>query len=248
MGRVLKRVPTHFNWPLKKVWEGYINPYSGKECKHCERGYNKATQRLFEEWYGYHKCEWVQNPYRPSARYNKYSWNHNLTQEDVNALVEQNRLMDFTHTWSRENGWKEKNPPYVPTAEEVNQWSFQGFGHDSINCHVCVKARAKREGIYGLCSVCHGECIIYESEEARQKHDDWKEYEPPTGDGYQLWENTSEGSPSSPVFSDVNDLAEWCAEHATIFADIKVSKLNWLNMFNTNDFSYNDDNLGAVFI
>lgn len=248
MGRLLKRVPTHFNWPLKKVWEGYINPYRGKKCTNCERGYNEATQKLFDEWYGWDKCEWVQNPFRSSARYNKLAWNHNLTQEDVDALLEEDRLMDFTHTWTRGEGWKKKNPPYIPTVEEVNNWSLQGMGHDAINCHICVKARAQREGVYGLCSVCNGECVIYESEEAKQKYEDWKEYEPPVGEGYQLWENTSEGSPSSPVFDNAEDLANWCAENTTIFADIKISKNAWLRMFETGDFSYEDDRIGGVVI
>lgn len=56
--------------------------------------------------------------------------------------------------------------------------------------------------------------------------------EPPEGDGYQLWETTSEGSPVSPVFKTVEELAEWCEENATVFAKIKVSKEEWLKMFN----------------
>ena len=32
---------------------------------------------------------------------------------------------------------------------------------------------------------------------------------PPKGNGYQLWETTSEGSPMSPVFSSPEELAVW---------------------------------------
>lgn len=32
---------------------------------------------------------------------------------------------------------------------------------------------------------------------------------PPTGDGYQLWETVSEGSPISPVFATPEELATW---------------------------------------
>lgn len=52
-------------------------------------------------------------------------------------------------------------------------------------------------------------------------------YEPPKGDGYQLWKTTSEGSPASPVFLTLEELCEWCADNMTIFADIKVSKEEW---------------------
>ena len=33
--------------------------------------------------------------------------------------------------------------------------------------------------------------------------------EPPTGDGYQVWENVSEGSPISPVFATSEEIVQW---------------------------------------
>ncbi len=63
---------------------------------------------------------------------------------------------------------------------------------------------------------------------------DWRKHykvDPPTGEGYQLWETTSEGSPVSPVFKAAEDLAAWCEKNATVFADIKVSAKEWLKMF-----------------
>ena len=33
--------------------------------------------------------------------------------------------------------------------------------------------------------------------------------DPPQGDGYQIWETVSEGSPVSPVFENPEDLATW---------------------------------------
>jgi len=55
--------------------------------------------------------------------------------------------------------------------------------------------------------------------------------DPPKGDGWQLWETTSEGSPVSPVFKTAEELAEWCAENATAFADFRASREDWLKMF-----------------
>lgn len=55
--------------------------------------------------------------------------------------------------------------------------------------------------------------------------------DPPEGDGYQLWETTSEGSPASPVFESAEELAEWCEENATVFAGFKATKDEWLKMF-----------------
>ena len=53
---------------------------------------------------------------------------------------------------------------------------------------------------------------------------------PPTGEGYQLWETTSEGSPVSPVFQTMDELCEWCADNATTFASFKASKEEWREM------------------
>jgi hypothetical protein len=48
MGREVRRVPLDFDWPLKKVWKGYINPHS-KECAWCRgRGDTKQAQRFDE--------------------------------------------------------------------------------------------------------------------------------------------------------------------------------------------------------
>lgn len=53
--------------------------------------------------------------------------------------------------------------------------------------------------------------------------------EPPIGDGYQLWEHTSEGSPLSPVFSSKDDLLDWCSENETIVGK-KLTKEEWENV------------------
>lgn len=58
---------------------------------------------------------------------------------------------------------------------------------------------------------------------------------PPAGEGYQLWENTSEGSPMSPVFSTLEDLCAWCEENATVFADSKTSKEQWMKKLSGRD-------------
>lgn len=60
--------------------------------------------------------------------------------------------------------------------------------------------------------------------------DQWY-HDPPIGEGFQLWETTSEGSPISPVFASVEELADWCTENATTFASCKATKEQWLKMF-----------------
>lgn len=65
-------------------------------------------------------------------------------------------------------------------------------------------------------------------------HSDHKQtFAPPAGEGFQLWETTTEGSPVSPVFETLDGLCDWCEENATVFADIKATKEQWKQMFDS---------------
>ena len=221
--RTLKRVPLDFAAQRDKVWVGYINPYPGPlTCNLCVgSGYNTATNQIADEFYDLDGDG--------SRR-----WCNSITEDEVQALVDQGRLMDFTHTWRHGEGWRRREDDYIPTADEVNAWNRKPdlFGHDSINQWILVEVRAKRLGVFGKCPVCNGEGTLPHPNEAiRKLHEEWKEYEPPAGAGYQLWETCSEGSPVSPVFASAEELADWCEENATVFASQKTSRENWLRMF-----------------
>jgi hypothetical protein len=98
-------------------------------------------------------------------------WSHQLIQADVDALVADDRLWDFTRRPRNQAQadqlkaqeaaggsphWLQDGNGYHPTADEVNDWSIGGMGHDGINQWVCVKARCAREGIVVECPGCHG--------------------------------------------------------------------------------------------
>lgn len=70
--------------------------------------------------------------------------------------------------------------------------------------------------------------------------------EPPEGEGFQLWETTSEGSPSSPVFKTLEELCEWCEKNATTFARFKASKEEWMSMLSNDMVSHKEGN--TIFI
>lgn len=142
-------------------------------------------------------------------------WMHHLNQDDVKALVKANRLYDFTHTWTAGKGWKKKKNFVMPTAKEVNDWSLVGMGHDSINSHVVIRAECKRLGMISTCPHCKGHGVLWITKAAKKKYDEWKEIEPPAGNGYQIWETVSEGSPVSPVFYRPEDLAQWMVKNDT---------------------------------
>lgn len=218
MGREIKRVAIDFKWDLGKLWEGYINPYYKyqKECPLCDgSGYNKATKKISDTWYDFEETG--------------EKWCYNITQDEVQALVDRNRLKDFTHTWNKEEGWKKKDPQYIPTAEEVNIWAKKGFGHDSINKWICVETRAKRVGVWGECENCHGDGVIWLNAKYKKLYDEWKMYNPPSGEAYQLWSTTTEGHPMSPPFATPEELAQWLVDNnISSFADNTETYDTWL--------------------
>src|SRR6202012_506907 len=89
-------------------------------------------------------------------------WCHHLNQDDVDALVEAGRLINFTHTWdsNRTLRWQPKEPPYRPTAAEVNEWAITNLGHDAINADVVIRPRCEREDKPVTCSTCHGSASV----------------------------------------------------------------------------------------
>lgn len=249
MGREIKKVPLDFDWPMDKVWQGYLAPekLTGIPCLRCKQiGYSHRARVLMDRWYGnvpFDPSESGSQPYtidtpevrafaeRNVARAPEYygrgeqairaeaqrladlfntQWQHHLTQQDVDVLVAEGRLNDFTHTWDRESRrWQPIEPTPVVTAEAVNRWSLSGTGHDAVNCHLVVEAACVREGVSDICTACdgHGSTEAYPGQ--RDEAERWERTEPPTGDGWQLWETVSEGAPISPVFATPEELATW---------------------------------------
>ncbi len=271
MGRELKRVSLTFDWPIDKVWEGFLNPYYAHQikCPHCENGYSPEYKALERLWYGYDdtfdprsKGSQPLTPDTPAVRrfaernvsnspsyyghgegvirregerlcamWNK-QWSHHLDERDVAALLKADRLWDFTRVvrpTSRKNvakwpnGWLKKSNGYIPTPAEVNEWSIGGFGHDSSNCWIVLKAELKRRGQPHECAHCKGAGHTWPDKKTKWRYDHWKPKGPPKGEGYQIWETVSKGSPISPVFATPEELAahmattRWGADKGTSY-------------------------------
>jgi hypothetical protein len=194
------------------------------------RAFAERNVRQSPEYYGTDERAIATEARRLAALFNE-GWNHHLNQDDVDALVEAGRLMDLTHTFTAKDRWQPKNPPYHPTAAEVNAWSIGGMGHDSINNWIVIKAECKRLGVPETCAHCDGEGELWSSPEAKQAYEDWQPTPPPEGEGYQIWETVSEGSPISPVFSTPEDLARHMAT-TSWGADEGTSVEQWLRFIN----------------
>jgi len=114
-------------------------------------------------------------------------------------------------------------------AEEVNAWAAKGMGHDSLNAAVCVGARLKRYRVSYRCPTCRGRGYVA-NRSVSAKIARWRETEPPAGEGWQLWETVSEGSPVSPVFPTPEALATWLATWYALNHDVTawMSRDKWL--------------------
>ena len=159
MGREIRRVPLDFDQPMNEIWPGFLNPFWDlcSKCIDCGgSGSNPESKRVQDEWYDFNN----------TGR----RWCNAITQDEVEALVEAGRLMDFTHVWRTGAGWVKIEPSATPTAAQVNAWSLSGIGHDAINEMICVKARCRRLGRLPLLPRRRRNLEVYNVEEARRNH------------------------------------------------------------------------------
>ena len=78
------------------------------------------------------------------------------------------------------------------------------------------------------CPACGGHGSVEKWPGQRATADAWGGFDPPTGDGWQMWENTSEGSPMSPVFETADALIDWLVDTgASYFGDTTASREQW---------------------
>jgi hypothetical protein len=275
VGRDLKRVPLDFNWPLDKIWDGYLNPFWKHHVACCKQGYTKEGQFLHDSFYSMNMNDlWAVWAGRniiavpPHERLKRMGWDNRicdnidmarrfgfksltnwsdkLEQDDVQALVDDERLWDFTSTFVQGEGWKPKDPPCIPTADEVNAWSGLTMGHDGCNLGTLIKHRCKKYGAEAICQECKGASYIWPSPEVEKQHDKWKEIEPPQGDGFQLWTTTNQGAPITPVFKTLDELCAHCEEHCTTFGRATASAAKWKEMLEKNLVVHREGN--AVFL
>ena len=191
MGRELKRVALDFDWPLNKVWRGFLNPFYRK-CPDCKNGNTQsyaALERLVRILMIAGEDSVIRpKDYVPNGRQQTMPWGSHERNFPHPYLLEAG--IDEPGTELHElTGGLAGRPPRVP------------FGHDSSDswsaCKAIIKAAGLDPEVWGICPTCKGNA---EDPATKEQSDAWKEEEPPAGEGWQLWETVSEGSPISPVF------------------------------------------------
>lgn len=122
---------------------------ASEECKTCGgNGYHPLAQGVANTFYSH---------MNPAGE----CWSDNITQDEVQALVDAGRLKDWTHEFVPGGGWQKKTPEYIPTAAEVNAAQSGFRSHDAINRMYLIEARLKRLGLPHSCPTCEGHGYTY---------------------------------------------------------------------------------------
>lgn len=253
MGRELRRVPLDFDWPLKKVWSGYLAP-EHRACPDCEGGQNYgswwmhsilglvsvlAEESLVDPAEGKRNGgiyphpyltelpnapgRWVDpGTYQPGDQpdsfgggriHRKLPVNDNRVAKLLDALYEKDERRTSGGVFGR---YSISSDGYMLTRILLDA---AGMDYDEFwKCQTCDAT-----GV-------HPDDLAEYQDWNKRYEEDSDSFEPPTGDGYQLWETTSEGSPASPVFATIEELCEYAAENCTTFADFKASAEEWREM------------------
>lgn len=204
--REVKRVPLDFNAPLNQTWSGY-QPPAWRDCPaNCINGQTVAGRYL------------------------------EMLTHLILLLGDDARRPDHvTHPWLRAiplGPGRKPSSDALELSRGLAGRSGDLLGHDAIDRWTATKKIITAAGldpkVWGTCKVCKGDAIHPDDAEAADK---WERTDPPTGEGWQLWETVSEGSPLSPVFQTPNALAEWAEAHATPFAGFRWTAKQWLDSF-----------------
>lgn len=186
MGREMKRVAMDFCHPLGETWPGYLCPHTG-QCLPCGgSGYTKAAQRLND------LVSLLMLSGSDAMAGKCHPYFHEAPLYRTQGVICGADMVALT------SGLAGRAPSF--------------FGHDSCDQWSASKKIIAAAGLpegWGTCADCSGTGTppdIYALQEA------WQATEPPAGDGFQMWETCSEGSPVSPVFATKEELARWLAD------------------------------------
>lgn len=225
MGREVRRVPVDFDWPINKVWEGFLLPDKLREdpCPSCYRvglggGQTYGTGSTAA-------AKWLE-----AALYLV-----GMMADDIQAQS----FAGTAHQFTQFGDDRSKLHLYLATLQGINVYEHRrpsadivdlvtgitgrdnrvSFGTGSDFAWRAMKVLRKAAGLpksWGICPTCEGHGCVEKYPGQRAEREAWSEedHNPPTGEGWQLWETVSEGSPISPVFPEPEGLARWMASPA----------------------------------
>jgi hypothetical protein len=202
MGREIKRVPLDFDWPIGEVWQGFLMPERLRvpDCPDCG-GHGETTAR---QWVGQvsHLLLMLDDDLDAQARGRGL---HPYLQDTGSVVDHRHRpsadIREFgTGLAGRESGF---------------------MGHDAIDRSHATAAVIRAAGLdpdrWGKCLTCEGSGRVEAYPGQAAESEAWEATEPPVGEGWQVWETVSEGSPITPVMPTADALIEHLSTVGTVW-------------------------------
>lgn len=212
MGREVRRVALDFDWPLEKVWEGYTTPDRLLEdrCPDCRRGWTWAR-----EWISTlaNRIDMLASdigdqergrPMHPWLAKDQYPAHTDFVHDDQGRTIETPKVMRPTKDiLELVSGLTGQTPERLTDALRGNDFAVE---------FKLIEAAGLDPREWGTCPTCEGHGSIEKYDGQRAESEAWQPTGPPEGEGWQLWETVSEGSPISPVCASADELAAWMSD------------------------------------
>jgi len=210
MSRRVRRVPLDFDWPLNKVWDGYLLPdrLHEERCPDCARGMTAAAEWLYtlatridmlagdigDQRRGRPMHPWLAEDQYPATT--GFVYHPDGTTEYPRVLRPSEDILELV---AGLNGESPEHPTHP--AHSAGTGTFRKL----------IEAAGLDATVWGTCATCGGHGSVEKYQGQRAESETWEPKGPPAGDGWQLWETVSDGSPISPVFGTDEGLAAWMA-------------------------------------
>lgn len=186
MGREVRRVPFDFDWPLNKIWEGFVNPHY-KKCENCDGRSVLPEHTALERIVQLIMVAGEDSLCRPPD----YQGHPTLVL---------NGRRRWPHPYLIEAGINDPGASFHQLSNGLAGRDPEFMGYDAVGRWAAMKKILQVAGLpedWGVCPVCKGEGM---DPAVTEVYEAWEPTPPPAGQGWQLWETVSEGSPVSPVF------------------------------------------------
>lgn len=237
MGREIRRVPMDFDWPKDKPWKGFIKPHS-RECPDAARGTCHGGWTNAGKWLDA-LCNLIallgQEAAQSGPEYQAHfkrtgrvyphpyleSWGQAPRTQIPRDVVE--RIREIEDQGARHRAfwlYSRENPPQLlPLDNELaalvrglapgEDLGPFGGGMASYKIQKALRGIAGVPETWGICPTCKGDGT---DPAAKEAYEAWQREDPPAGDGWQVWETVSEGSPISPVFATAEEVVRWLVD------------------------------------
>lgn len=190
MSREIRRVAEGFDWPLNKVWQGYLMPAEirGHPC----RGENCDNGMTIVAGYIDHIAHLLL-----------------MLDDDLDSQARGQQIHPWLAAIPCSSGKRVRaDARELGTGLAGREAGF--LGHDAIDRWAATQKIIQAAGLpegWGTCPDCKGSAWAYDDEEQERAAENWEPTEPPEGDWWQIWETVSEGSPVTPAFGTAEELA-----------------------------------------